>query len=78
MNFMRAAALMEPVAHSAALLTVCEVARELRCSNAHVHHLIAGSVSGAQPLTALWLGRRRLVRRDTLTAWIKANEHTAA
>lgn len=32
------------------VLTVPEVARELRCSKAHVHNLINGKVSGARPL----------------------------
>jgi excisionase family DNA binding protein len=56
------------------LLTVMEVARELRCSKAHVHHLIAGTVRGVRPLPSLWLGRRRLILRQTLHAWMQANE----
>jgi excisionase family DNA binding protein len=59
------------------ILTVIEVARELRCSKSHVHHLIEGRVRGVQPLPSLWLGRRRLVRRSSLNEWIKANEHGA-
>ena len=57
------------------VLTVPEVADELRCSKAHVHNLINGKVSGARPLPALWLGRRRLVCRTSLDAWITTNEH---
>ena len=60
-----------------AILTVPEVAVELRCSKAHVHNLINGLVRGAPPLPALWLGRRRLVRRRSLDHWIAANEHGA-
>ncbi len=45
------------------ILTVCEVASELRCSKAHVHNLITGKVPGVPILPALHLGRRRLVRR---------------
>jgi Helix-turn-helix domain len=59
------------------VLTVIEVARELRCSKAHVHNLINGKVSGQRPLPSLWLGRRRLVRRCSLDRWITANEHGA-
>ena len=59
------------------ILTVIEVARELRCSKSHVHHLIEGRVRGMQPLPSLWLGRRRVVRRASLDEWIKANEHGA-
>jgi excisionase family DNA binding protein len=60
---------------SARVLTVIEVAHELRCSKAHVHHLIGGKVPGARPLPSLWLGRRRLILRATLDEWIRANEH---
>ena len=59
------------------ILTVIEVARELRCSKSHVHHLIEGRVRGMPPLPSLWLGRRRVVRRASLDEWIKANEHGA-
>ena len=59
------------------ILTVIEVARELRCSKSHVHHLIEGRVQGMSPLPSLWLGRRRVVRRSSLDQWIKANEHGA-
>jgi excisionase family DNA binding protein len=59
------------------VLTVPEVARELRCSKAHVFNLIRGTVHGARQLPALWLGRRRLVRRSSLEEWIKENEHGA-
>jgi excisionase family DNA binding protein len=59
---------------SGGVLTVVEVARELRCSKAHVHNLVNGKVQGAQPLPSLRLGRRRLVRRISLEKWIEANE----
>jgi excisionase family DNA binding protein len=56
------------------VLTITEVARELRCSKAHIHNLINGKVTGVRPLPALWLGRRRLVRRSALEEWIAASE----
>lgn len=56
------------------VLTVAEVARELRCSKAHVHNLTNGKVRGTRPLPSLLVGRRRLVRRSSLDEWIKANE----
>ena len=65
------------VPHPCSVLTAIEVARELRCSIAHVHNLINGKVSGVPPLPSLWLGRRRLVRRRSLDHWIAANEHGA-
>jgi excisionase family DNA binding protein len=57
-----------------AVLTVMEVARELRCSKAHVHNLINGKVPSARPLPALRLGRRRLILRTSLDSWVHANE----
>ena len=60
------------------LLTVTEVARELRCSRAHVHNLINGRVSGVKPLPAIPLGRRRIVRRESLNEWIATNERSLA
>jgi excisionase family DNA binding protein len=60
------------------ILTVLEVARELRCSKGHVHNLINGRVHGIPPLPALRLGRRQVVRRSSLDEWMKANEHYGA
>jgi len=55
-------------------LTIVEAARELRCSKAHVHHLIAGKVPGVRPLPSLPLGRRRLILRASFEEWVRANE----
>ena len=63
-----------PDSASPHVLTVAEAARELRCSKAHVHHLITGKVRGVSPLPSLWLGRRRLIVRASFVAWIRANE----
>ena len=60
------------------VLTVEEVARDLRCSRAHVHNAINGRVVGLTPLRVLSLGRRRLVRRSTLEKWKLENERTAS
>jgi excisionase family DNA binding protein len=56
------------------VLTVAEVAAELRCSKAHIHHLIAGTVRGVRPLPSLWLGRRRLILRASFNEWVRAHE----
>lgn len=56
------------------VLTVTEAARELRCSKAHVHHLIAGTVPGVAPLPSLWLGRRRLILRTSFEEWLRGSE----
>jgi excisionase family DNA binding protein len=56
------------------ILTVCEVAVELRCSKSHVHNAINGKVVGVSPLPAIQMGRRRLIRRSALERWKRANE----
>jgi excisionase family DNA binding protein len=56
------------------ILTIPEVAAELRCSKAHVYHAINGKVRGVTSLPAITMGRRKLVRRGTLDRWKRANE----
>jgi hypothetical protein len=51
------------------ILTAVEVALELRCSKAHVYHLMTGTVAGVPPLPAIGMGRRKVVRRSTLERW---------
>jgi excisionase family DNA binding protein len=60
------------------LLTLFEVASLLHCSKAHVSNVIAGRVQGCSPIPAVRLGRRMLVRRETLAAWVARNENAAA
>ncbi len=57
------------------ILTAEEVAHELRCSKAHVYNAIAGKVRGVSPLPAITMGRRKLVRREALERWKRANEN---
>ena len=59
------------------ILTVSEVAAELRCSNAHVYNAIYGKVAGVSALAAIPIGRRRLVRRSALEQWKRENERKA-
>lgn len=56
------------------ILTAAEVARELRCSKAHVSKAIAGKLPHVTALPAISLGRRKLVRRSALFRWLDANE----
>jgi excisionase family DNA binding protein len=56
------------------LLTIREVAELLHCSKAHVCNVVAGRVHGCTPIPAVHLGRRMLVRRDSLLQWIERNE----
>ena len=63
---------------SESVLTVEEVAANLRCSEAHVYNAINGRVAGVSPLPAIQMGRRKLVRRSTLEQWKQVNEKTPA
>jgi excisionase family DNA binding protein len=56
------------------LLTINEVARFLRCSKAHVCHLINRQVNGTAALPALKLGRRTLIRKESLESWLAVVE----
>ena len=60
------------------LLTLSEVAALLHCSKAHACKAVAGRVRGCPPIPAVSLGRRKLVRRETLLAWIERNERAAS
>jgi hypothetical protein len=60
------------------LLTLAEVARLLHCSKAHICNAVAGRVRGCPPIPAISLGRRKLVRRESLAAWIERNEQSVS
>jgi hypothetical protein len=60
------------------LLTLCEVAELLHVSKAHISNIVAGRVAGCAPIPTISLGRRKLVRRTSLLAWVTSNEHAAA
>jgi Helix-turn-helix domain len=54
---------------------MAEVAELLHCSKAHVCNAVAGRVTGCPPIPAVCLGRRKLVRRESLRQWLEQNEH---
>jgi hypothetical protein len=56
------------------LLTMAEVATMLHCSKAHVCNAVNGRLSGCTPIPAVRLGRRLLVRLESLERWIMENE----
>jgi excisionase family DNA binding protein len=56
------------------LLTMEEAASILRCSKAHVSNILNGKVQTLQPLPSLKIGRRTLIRRESLTTWMKVIE----
>ena len=59
------------------ILTVLDVATELRCSKTHVHNAIKGKVAGVSQLPAIHMGRRKLIRRRALELWKTANERNS-
>jgi excisionase family DNA binding protein len=56
------------------VLTVSEVAVELRCSKAHVYNVVNGKVRGVSGLPVIAMGRRKLIRRSALERWKRENE----
>ena len=57
------------------VLTLLEAAALLHCSKTHICNLVNGKVRGVPPIPAISLGRRKLIRRGSLCAWIGANEN---
>lgn len=56
------------------LLTIDEVAEVMRVSYSHVQKLTQGAVKGSPTLSSVRIGRRVLVRRQTLDRYIEAVE----
>ncbi len=56
------------------MLTMSEVAREIRCSKAHLSNIIRGKVPRLPPLPVVRIGRRLLVRYSTLLQWLSVLE----
>jgi excisionase family DNA binding protein len=56
------------------VLSVVQVAAALGCSKAHVCKAINGKVTGVTTLPAISMGRRKLVRRQSLEAWLAQND----
>ena len=56
------------------MLTIPEAARELRSSRSHLYRILSGNFPQLPPLPAVRLGRRLLIRRDALLAWLRLLE----
>jgi excisionase family DNA binding protein len=56
------------------LLTVADAAEVLHCSKAHVCKAINGRVRGCVPIPSISMGRRKLIRRESLRQWLETNE----
>ena len=57
-----------------AVLTLRELASELRCSKAHLSHIINGKVAGLPPLPVARIGRRVIIRRELFLDWLSTIE----
>lgn len=66
------------MAQNSEIFSVAEVAAMLRCSKAHVCKAIHGKVAGVTPLPAISMGRRKLIRRQSLLAWLDENDPSSA
>ena len=60
------------------LLTLADAAELLHCSKAHICKAVSGRVPGCPPIPAVSLGRRKLIRRESLRVWIENNERASA
>lgn len=56
------------------ILSITEVAGDLRCSKSHVYKAILGKIAGVSQLPAIAMGKRKLVRRSSLEQWKQRNE----
>lgn len=61
---------------SFSILTVPEAASILRVSKNHLYAIINGQVPGVTALPVIRLGRRRLVRRESLQTWLSENNQS--
>jgi len=68
---------MSSLADKFDLLTLSDVAALLHCSKAHVCKAVNGRVRGCAPIPCVSLGRRRLIRRESLRQWLEDNERVA-
>jgi excisionase family DNA binding protein len=58
----------------AKVLTIKEVAQILRCSKARVQNVLSGKVKDVPPLPFIPLGRRKLIRRESLLRWMERKD----
>lgn len=57
--------------------TLNEVTTLLQCSKAHVSKLVNGQIAGVPRLPVIQIGRRKLVRRESLEVWLREAEGSA-
>lgn len=60
------------------VLTLEEAAQAIRCSKTHLLNVIHGRVPNVPPLPSVRVGRRILIRRESLERWLAASENAKA
>lgn len=60
--------------HVQRVLTLGEAAQVIRCSKAHLLNIVHGRVANVPPVPYVRVGRRLLVRRESLERWLAAIE----
>jgi Helix-turn-helix domain len=56
------------------ILTLNEAAKFLRCSKAHLSNVVNGKVPSLPPFPCIQIGRRKLVRKESLMRWVESVE----
>ena len=59
-----------PAANQPIVMTLTQAAEYLQVSKAHLSNVINGKVSGIAPVRSFRLGRRVLIRREWIDAWL--------
>jgi excisionase family DNA binding protein len=60
------------------VLTLDEAALLMRCSKAHVQNVVRGRVANLPALPCVRVGRRVLIRRESLDRWLAGIESPAS
>ncbi len=56
------------------IFTLNEAAKFLRCSKAHLSNVVNEKVPSLPPFPCIRIGRRKLVRRESLMRWVESVE----
>ena len=56
------------------ILDVKGAAKYLHCSSSHISNILNGKVPNLPPIPHVRAGRLRLIRREALAEWFKAQE----
>ena len=63
---------------SSSVMTLREAASYLHVSKAHLSNVINGKVPGVAPVRSFRVGRRVLIKREWIEAWLESAQEKAA